>query len=229
MPRGAIVWRADAAGSSAALAQAAQACSDCATVRRVICNVNAALASVLSIAALVAPCVVTPADAGADPAQVLVVGDSLAVGMKPFLHDMITDRQVTFDAKAGRTTPQGMEALRLDLGQYGPQTIVISLGTNDGSDPALFADRVRRTLREVPPNTCVVWPAIVRPPRKGEYVELNRALRDIARQDRRVTVIPWDRMVHNGTVRLRDGVHPNVDGYRFRAYVIAAAVDRGCG
>jgi lysophospholipase L1-like esterase len=195
----------------------------------VIWNVNAALAAVAAIAAVVAPVALGPGVAEADPAQVLVVGDSLAVGIRPFLREMIANREVTFDAKAGRTTPQGMEALRLELAQYAPQTVVISLGTNDGSDPDVFADRVHRTLREVPPGACVVWPAIVRPPRKGEYAALNRVLRAIARQDPRLTVVPWDRMVHKGTVRLRDGIHPTVAGYRFRAYVIAAAVQRGCG
>ncbi len=169
-----------------------------------------------------------PGVAHADPAQVLIVGDSLAVGMRPFLRDMITDRQVTFDARAGWTTPQGMEALRLDLTQYAPQTIVISLGTNDGSDSELFADRIRRTLRGLPPYACVVWPAIIRPKRKGAYLGLNKALRDAARRDRRLTIIDWDRMVAKGTVALRDGVHPDADGYRFRAWVTAAAVRRGC-
>jgi lysophospholipase L1-like esterase len=169
-----------------------------------------------------------PDVARADPAQVLIVGDSLAVGMRPYLGEMITDRQVTFDARAGWTTPQGMEALRLDLTQYAPQTFVISLGTNDGSDPVVFADRIRRTLHELPPYACVVWPAIIRPKRKGPYEGLNKELRKAARLDRRLTIIDWDRMVTKGTVALRDGIHPDEDGYRFRAWVTAAAVHRGC-
>jgi hypothetical protein len=169
-----------------------------------------------------------PSVAHADPAQVLIVGDSLAVGMRPFLSQMITDREVTFDVRAGWTTPQGMEALRLDLEQFAPQTFVISLGTNDGSDPGVFADRVRRTLRQMPPYACVIWPSIIRPKRKGDYEGLNRVLRAEARRDRRLTVLNWDRMVAKGTVALRDGVHPDEDGYRFRAWVTAAAVRRGC-
>lgn len=169
-----------------------------------------------------------PGVAQADPAQVLIVGDSLAVGMQPFLGDMITDRQVTFDARMGWTTPQGMEALRIDLTQYAPQTFVISLGTNDGSDPAVFADRIHRILLQLPPYACIVWPAIFRPKRKGAYEGLNRELRRAALLDRRLTVIGWDRMVQKGTVSLRDGIHPNEAGYRFRAWVVAAAVRRGC-
>lgn len=167
-------------------------------------------------------------DAQADAAQVLIVGDSLAVGMQDFLSEMITDREVTFDAGNGWTTPQGMSRLRLDMQRYAPQTVVVSLGTNDGSHPGVFADRVRRTLALIPPDTCVVWLTIVRPPRKGEYEGLNRVLRNAAREDARLQLINWDRMVHKGTVGMRDGIHPNVEGYRFRAWVTAAAVQRGC-
>ena len=121
-----------------------------------------------------------------------------------------------------------MEALRLDLEQFAPQTFVISLGTNDGSDPAVFADRVRRILSSLPSYACVVWPAIIRPKRKGAYEGLNKVLRSEARRDSRLKIINWDRMVIRGTVALRDGVHPTPEGYRFRAWVTAAAVQRGC-
>lgn len=197
-------------------------------VQRAILRTIAGLAAILAGCALAAPGPAGPGVAGADPAQVLIVGDSLAVGMVPYLSQMITDRQVTFDAKAGWTTPQGMNALRHDLHRFVAQTYVISLGTNDGSDPGIFANRIHRILNELPSYACVVWPAISRPPRKGKFAALNRVLRDIAREDDRVTVIDWDRMVAKGTVRLPDGVHPDADGYRFRSWVTAAAVHRGC-
>jgi len=186
------------------------------------------LAAILAAGSLAGPAGAGPDVAHADGAQVLIVGDSLAVGMRPFLVDMITDRQVTFDVRNGWTTPQGMKALRLDLRQLAPQTVVINLGTNDGADHLRFADRVRRILRAVPSNACIVWPAITRPPRKGAYRKLNRVLRDAARRDVRMTIINWDRMVAKGTVSMRDGIHPTTEGYRFRAHVTAAAVQRGC-
>jgi lysophospholipase L1-like esterase len=196
-------------------------------VRRTIRNAIACIGAILVAGAAAPRC--PPSVARADPARVLIVGDSLAVGTKPFLGAMISDREVTFDARAGRTTPQGMRALRGDLRRFAAQTVVISLGTNDGSDPAVFADRVRRTLHELPADACVVWPTIVRPRRKGDYHGLNRVLRLAARHDHRLTVISWDRMVSDGTVDLPDGVHPDADGYRFRSWVTAAAVRRGCG
>ena len=197
-------------------------------VRRTISMAIAGLTVMLAVGLPAGPPALRPAVAHADPAQVLIVGDSLAVGMQPFLGEMITDREVTFDVKAGRTTPQGLLALRFGLQRYAPQSIVVSLGTNDGSNARIFADRVRRTLLEVPPLACIVWPAITRPPRKGAYKALNRVLREAARSDPRLTILNWDRMVEKGTVALRDGVHPDDDGYRFRAWVTAAAVRRGC-
>ena len=190
--------------------------------------VTSCLAAILAVSSLAGAPGIGPDVAHADAAQVLVVGDSLAVGMRPFLSEMITDRHLTFDVRNGWTTPQGMEALRLDLQQFAPQTVVINLGTNDGSDHLRFANRVRRILRAVPSRACIVWPAITRPPRKGDYRKLNAVLRDAARADPRLTIINWDRMVAKGTVSMRDGVHPTTEGYRFRAWVTAAAVRRGC-
>lgn len=184
--------------------------------------------AMLAVASTRAPSPAGPAVAHADPAQVLIVGDSIAVGLRPYLTEMITDREVTFDAKNGRTTPQGLRALRFELGRYAPQAVVLNLGTNDGGDPRRFAERIDKALRAVPRSACIFWPTIVRAPRKGPYKDLNRVLRDAARRDRRLTIINWDRMVAKGTGSLRDGVHPTQDSYRYLSYVTAAAVRRGC-
>jgi lysophospholipase L1-like esterase len=162
------------------------------------------------------------------PPTVLIVGDSLAVGTQPFLDRLLDHRQLSWDARAGRTTPQGLMALRGDLRWVTPQTIVVSLGTNDGSSPGRFASRARRLLRTVPPTACVVWPAIIRPPRKGAYSGLNRVLRDLARRDHHLAVPAWDHAVSRGSVVLPDGVHPDPKGFQYRSRMIAAAVDRGC-
>lgn len=199
------------------------------TLRRTILITIVLASAAFAAGALAAPWAVAPSAARAAPAQVLLVGDSIAAGMKPFLGEMIADREITFDVVAGRTTPQGMRAMRKELQRLAPQTIVINLGTNDGSDPVVFADRIRRTMRALPAGTCVVWSAITRPPRKGEYRGLNRVLRQAARHDRRVTVLAYDRMVAKGTLTLREGLHPTVEGARFLSYVTAAAVRRGCG
>lgn len=160
--------------------------------------------------------------------DVLVVGDSLAVGMRPFLVDHLADREIRWDVRSGRTTPQGMARLRRQLRTATPEVVVVSLGTNDGSDPRRFADRIRRTLRDIPRETCVVWADIIRPSRKGAYRELNRVLRDKASRTRRLKVVSWRKAVKRGDVRLPDGLHPDRDGYRHRSRLFARTVDRRC-
>ncbi len=162
------------------------------------------------------------------PPTVLIVGDSLAVGTQPFLDRLLDHQQLTWDARSGRTTPQGLLALRADLRKITPHTIIVSLGTNDGSSPQRFASRARRLLQTVPATACVVWPTISRAPRKGAYRALNRVLRNLARHDDHLIVPAWDHAVSTGTVVLPDGVHPDTNGYRYRSRLIAAAVDRGC-
>lgn len=160
--------------------------------------------------------------------EVLVVGDSLGVGMRPVLAGLLPDRHVTWSVRSGITTPQGMARLRGGLRFVQPQTVVISLGTNDGPDPRRFADRIARTLAAVPPGACVVWATIRRAPRKGAYRSLNRVLRAAAEGDSRLTVVDWARRADLGLVRLPDGIHPDAAGFERRAALYAAAVQRGC-
>ena len=166
--------------------------------------------------------------AQADMPEVLVLGDSLAVGTMPYLDSMLTDRSITWDAANGRTTPQGIHALRADLRDVEPQVVVVSLGTNDGPDPRRFTRRLRVVLGDLAPSTCVIWTTIVRPRRKGPYRALNRVLRAEAARDRRLVVISWDHAVRRGTVVLRDGLHADAAGYRYRSLKIAQAVHSRC-
>jgi lysophospholipase L1-like esterase len=169
----------------------------------------------------------SPAQAQA-PAPVLVVGDSLAVGLEPHLGAMLEPNAVVWDARSGRTTPQGLVRLRARLREVTPRTVVISLGTNDGPDPRRFASRIHRALQAIPATDCVVWLDINRPPRKGRYQALNRVLYDAAAHDRRLVVVHWDRAVLQGKVALPDGLHPDAAGFRYRSRLIANAVARGC-
>jgi lysophospholipase L1-like esterase len=169
-------------------------------------------------------------DAAVPPApHLLVVGDSLAVGTMPYLDEMLPSGvNVTWDAVDGRTTPQGIESLQFDLREVAPEVVAVSLGTNDGPDPKRFTSRIRRMLADLPPHTCVAWFTIVRPPRKGRYEGLNAALRAEAQRDPRLVVINWDHAVRRGTVHLRDGLHADAAGYRYRSSKIVQAVHAGC-
>jgi lysophospholipase L1-like esterase len=180
-------------------------------------------ALVIAVLALAAP-----AAQAAMPSPVLVVGDSLAVGMKPYLGQLLGASEVVWDARSGRTTPEGLVRLRARLREVTPQTVVISLGTNDGPDPARFADRIHRALAVIPASACVVWTDINRPPRKGRYHALNRVLELAATQDPRMVLVHWDRAVLRRSVSLPDGLHPDAAGFAFRSRMVAGAIARGC-
>lgn len=162
------------------------------------------------------------------PSPVLVVGDSLAVGMEPYLGTMLAPSTLVWDARSGRTTPQGLVRLRARLREVAPQTVVVSLGTNDSPDPRRFASRVQRALQAIPATACVVWLDINRPARKGRYHALNHVLDEAAARDPRMVLVHWDRAVLKGRVALPDGLHPDAAGFQYRSLMIAGAVVRGC-
>jgi len=167
------------------------------------------------------------ADPG-DAAATLVVGDSLAVGMRPHLGALLPGRAIVWDVRSGRTTPQGLQRLRAQVSRAAPRLVLISLGTNDGPDPRRFTSRLRRALAAIPGDACVVWASILRPRRKAPYGALNRVLRREARRDARLHLIDWAGAVRRGDVALPDGLHPDVAGYQHRSRMFAAAVARSC-
>ena len=168
------------------------------------------------------------APALAGDSDVLVVGDSLAVGTLPYLGPLLGDRTIVAAARNGITTPQGMRLVRMNLRTVTPKTVIFSLGTNDGSSAKRFADRLRRTMRLLPQDACVVWSTIIRPRRKGEYRGLNRVLHQAKRRDPRLVVVNWEHAVAVGAVQLPDGLHADTAGYRHRSEMIAEAIERGC-
>ena len=167
---------------------------------------------------------VTPADASA---RVLVVGDSLAVGLRPALTQLLGE-DVASDAKDGRTTPQGLQALRSALKVVRPATVIVSLGTNDGPDGGRFADRIDRVLAAIGPDACVVWTDIYRPARKGPFAALNSTLSLEAARVRRLHLVSWSTAVERHAVTLPDGLHPDAVGFAYRARMIAHAVRDHC-
>lgn len=158
----------------------------------------------------------------------LVIGDSLAVGTERYLGEMLPGYDVRWDVRSGRTTPEGLQRLRGDLRHVRPQTVVVSLGTNDGSDPGRFERRIGRVLAAVPADACVVWASVFRPARKGRFTALNRVLDRVADRDPRVSIVEWDDVVRSGAVLLPDGLHPDDAGYQYRSNLFAGAVKRGC-
>jgi lysophospholipase L1-like esterase len=169
--------------------------------------------------------------AAARPAErpsAVVVGDSLAVGTKPYLPALLPGWRLRQIARSGVTTAAGVARVEA-LGAALPPYLVVSLGTND--DPravARFRASVRAVLAAARGARCVVWPNIVRPRTLGAgYAGLNRVLAEEAAGHPRLRVVDWRRLTREHPAWLRaDGVHATADGYRGRAGAIARALAR---
>jgi lysophospholipase L1-like esterase len=163
---------------------------------------------------------------GTPPETVLVVGDSLATGLQPYLGPLVAPRAVVWDVDAGRTTPEGLVRLRAELREVTPRAVLISLGTNDGPHADRFRDRIRRALRSIPAGVCVIWADIDRPARKGPYRPLNAVLAQEARRHPQLAVVHWHRAVARHRVNLPDGIHPDTAGFDYRSRLFAHALQR---
>jgi hypothetical protein len=162
----------------------------------------------------------------------LVIGDSLSVGMAPLLPLLLPNWQVRTDGLGGRPLAHGIRILSLSaLPPDGSTVLAFSLFTND--DPRHVPEleqAVRATLAAAGPQGCVVWATIVRPPIHGVgYDAANAALRRIAASDPRMRLVPWAEEIRAEPVLLGpDGIHPTPRGYEIRAQMYAGAA-RSCG
>jgi lysophospholipase L1-like esterase len=159
--------------------------------------------------------------------QASLVGDSLNVGVEPYLRDELGGWQVDTDDEVGRSTATGVERLRTRTAVLAPY-VVVSLGTNDPSGGAeVFRSQVSEVLRIAGPTRCVVWVAISR---DGDaYESFNAVLREAAASSPNVRVVDWPSIVAGHPTYLSaDGIHATPDGYRARARAIVAAMN-SCG
>jgi lysophospholipase L1-like esterase len=158
--------------------------------------------------------------------RVFVVGDSLAVGTRPYLGRALGGWRVRTSASISKQAPQGAAEL---AHRHLPPVVVASLGTN-GDPHALssFEHAVRTALGAVGKHGCLVWPNIVRPAVGGAtYAGYNRVLAQLAARRDNLRIVDWVTMAaHNRGWFGADGVHPNATGYMARARAIAKQVRR---
>lgn len=166
--------------------------------------------------------------AAAAERSLLVVGDSLAEGTRPYIPHELPHWSVRQSAKVSRHASAGAAVMR----RYGdalPRVIHASLGTNDDPrDVPGFRSAIRAVMGVAGGGRCVVWANIVRPPYAGvSYRGYNRALAvEDARRDN-LFVLNWKRMVHRHPEWLADdGVHVSAEGYAARAHATARLVRR---
>jgi hypothetical protein len=176
-----------------------------------------------------APSSTPPASA---PRSLILIGDSLAVGIRPLLPALLPGWKLTIDGRVGRPLAEGMNILaRTQLPSDGSTVLAISLFTND--DPthlAALGQAVQTTLARVGPRGCVIWATIASHPVGGvTYAKANALLDQRAAQDPRLQLVPWARAVQQDPGLLGpDHVHPTPQGYQLRAELYAQAAER-CG
>ena len=182
------------------------------------------LAIVLAVAIAVAVYAVKRPDDS--PAQATgsatLVGDSLNVGIEPYLGDALPGWRLDTHDRVGRATQEGIDELR-SLGGLAP-VVVVSLGTNDadGSEPE-FRKLVNEAVAIVGPRRCLVWATVVRDgaPRTG----FNQALADARSAHGNVRLVEWAAMVDDdGELLAGDLVHGTPEGYARRAEETGRAI-----
>jgi lysophospholipase L1-like esterase len=154
---------------------------------------------------------------------VTLVGDSLNVGVEPYLEQELRGWDVGTDDVVGRPTATGVDRLgsqAATLGRY----VVISLGTNDPESAAgAFTAAIADVLGIVGERRCVLWATIHR---DGDaYESFNDALHAAAVRNRNLRLVDWAGMVraHPGWL-VAYGVHATPEGYRERANAVVAAM-----
>jgi lysophospholipase L1-like esterase len=187
------------------------------------------LALLLAVAIAAAILVARRSDdelAATDTGSVTLVGDSLNVGIEPYLAKELPGWQVDAHDQVGRASAEGVDQLRALRGSLAP-VVVVSLGTNDaeGSEGA-FKTLVDEAIAIVGPNRCLVWATVVRD--GAERTGFDRVLRDARAEHSNVRLVEWASLVADEPSLLAgDRIHGTPDGYARRAEETARAV-RAC-
>jgi lysophospholipase L1-like esterase len=155
--------------------------------------------------------------------KVSLVGDSLNLGVEPYLQSDLQGWRIETDDVVGRSTATGVERLRAaspSLGAY----VIVSLGTNDPVETvAAFRAAVAEVLQIATPRRCVVWATIRR---DGDaYEPFDQILRDASAGNRNLRLVDWTSMLQAHPEWLAsDGIHASADGYEARAKAIVEAM-----
>ena len=161
-----------------------------------------------------------------DTGAVTLVGDSLNVGIEPYLAKELPGWRVDPHDRVGRATVEGVDELRALRRALAP-VVVVSLGTNDaeGSEQP-FRTLVDDAIAVVGPNRCLIWATVVRD--GAERIGFDRVLRAASAAHQNVRLVDWASLVSDDPSLLAgDRVHGTPDGYARRAAETARAI-RAC-
>ena len=152
---------------------------------------------------------------------VYVLGDSLTVGMAPYLPALLPGRSVEIDGKTGRTATEGLDILATRKAPL-PPTVVMALGTNDIESPEEFTAVVNESMALLGPRR-VIWVNIASPRSQPFNVDLDAARTHYPNLE----IIDWASvMAAHPEDLVADQIHNTDAGYRLRAEVIASALQR---
>jgi hypothetical protein len=163
----------------------------------------------------------------ADKPSLLLVGDSLAVGMAYVLPADLPGWTVSVDGRGGRIAGLGMDRWRAQSTPYTVSAFSL-FSADDPADPQILESIVRESV-ERQFSRCAIWATIHAPPRNGVTFDAANAL--LYRLQReypgRLFVVPWDEtMDRRPELDSGDGIHPNPAGFRVRARLYADAARR---
>lgn len=149
--------------------------------------------------------------------RVLAIGDSLAVGLSPYLAQLSSPRRVAFDSLAvvGTRIDQWSSnpVLQQKLADFQPTLVLVSLGTNDAYmlGGASVAEQQRLKLRDLvamikAAGADYVWigPPTLPAAKSPEVLGMIRS------------EVPSSRYYHSERLNLPrgpDGLHPTIKGY----------------
>jgi len=156
-------------------------------------------------------------------APVLLVGDSLAVGIADALTAAWPDRALTVEAEEGRSASTSVALLADHAAATGP-VWVVSLGTNDAAEE--FPAAARAMVRLAGPSRCVLWFDVHRPDLQEP---VDAELARLARRHDNVHVLGWQALADAHPEWFGwDGIHPDTPGYAARAAMAVDAVAQLC-
>ncbi len=171
------------------------------------------------------------------PRTMIVIGDSLAIGMADQLRADLPGWYVVVDGRIGRPLSEGariLAATTLPSGSRGSHAILaFSLFTNDLPTNVDALDAVvRASVARLGAHGCAIWATIARPPLGGvSYAAANQRLAALARDPSlagRLLIVPWEALYDSHpSWRAPDRVHATPEGYAARAQLYAAAA-RAC-
>ena len=162
---------------------------------------------------------------------VYVLGDSLTVGVEPYLRRALATRGwrlAGVDGRVNRTTAEGLQILRRKASKL-PDTVLLALGSNDLTvGQSVVQDWVRQARAIVGDDRRLIWVNVyidlTRQPKLKRYRVINDGL-TFAAAKYDVEIADWDTWAkrHDPPMQ-RDGVHYTEQGYRLRAAFYARVV-----